>query len=79
MGAIKLTKIGNSQGFTIPKEILEKGNFSIGDFLEAHIHNGRLILFKKPLHHSEMKFEGQQDKEDLEWANADLDEWDTSE
>jgi antitoxin component of MazEF toxin-antitoxin module len=76
MGAIKLTKIGNSQGFTIPKEILEKSDFSIGDSLEAHIHNGRLILFKKPLHHSEMKFEGPQSKEELEWADADLGEWD---
>jgi antitoxin component of MazEF toxin-antitoxin module len=78
MGAIKLTKIGNSQGLIVPKEILEKGNFLIGDSLEINIYNGRLILFKKPPHHSEMKFEGQQEKEDLEWADADFGEWDSS-
>lgn len=78
MGTIKLTKIGNSQGITIPKDILEKANFSLGDLLEVHLHNGRLILIKKPLLHSEMKFEGQQYKEELEWADADLGEWDNS-
>lgn len=77
MGAIKLTKIGNSQGLTIPKDILEKGNFALGDCLEVHLYNGRLILFKKPPHHSEMKFEGNQETEDLEWADADLGEWDS--
>ena len=35
-----------------------------------------LILFKKPLHHSKMQFDGSQDTEDLEWASADLGEWD---
>jgi antitoxin component of MazEF toxin-antitoxin module len=78
MGAIKLTKIGNSQGLTIPKEILEKGDFSLGDSLEIHLYNGRLIIFKKPPHHSEMKFEGDTslDSEDNEWLDADLGEWD---
>jgi len=75
MGAIKLTKIGNSKGLTIPKDILEKAGFSLGDALELHLHNGRLIVFKKPPHHSEMTFEGTQDSEDIEWADADLDEW----
>jgi antitoxin component of MazEF toxin-antitoxin module len=76
MGAIKLTKIGNSQGLTIPKELLEKGNFSLGDSLEVHLYNGRLILFKKPLHHSEMKFEGDSslNTEDEQWLEADFDE-----
>lgn len=78
MGAIKLTKIGNSQGLTIPKDILDKGKFSIGDSLEVHLYNGRLILFKKPPHHSEMKFEGDTSLsvEDKEWLEADLGEWD---
>ncbi|MGB0453821.1 MAG: AbrB/MazE/SpoVT family DNA-binding domain-containing protein [Bacteriovoracaceae bacterium] len=75
MGAIKLTKIGNSQGLTLPKDLLEKGDFSLGDTLEVYLYNGRLILFKKPLHHSEMTFEGGQDSSDLEWTNADLGEW----
>ena len=76
MGAIKLTKIGNSQGLTIPKELLEEGDFSLGDSLEVHLYNGRLILFKKPLHHSEMKFEGDTSlsKEDQEWLEADFSE-----
>ena len=76
MGAIKLTKIGNSQGLTIPKELLEEGNFSLGDSLEVHLYNGRLILFKKPLHHSEMKFEGDTslNKEDHGWLEADFGE-----
>jgi antitoxin component of MazEF toxin-antitoxin module len=76
MGAIKLTKIGNSQGLTIPKDILDKGQFSLGDSLEIHLYNGRLILFKKPLHHSEMKFEGDTSlsPEDIEWLEADFEE-----
>ena len=76
MGAIKLTKIGNSQGLTIPKELLEAGNFSLGDSLEVHLYNGRLILFKKPAHHSEMKFKGDTSlsREDLEWLEADFEE-----
>ena len=76
MGAIKLTKIGNSQGVTLPKEILEKGQFSIGDSFEVHLYNGRLILFKKPVHHSEMKFEGDTslNAEDQEWLEADFKE-----
>ena len=77
MGAIKLTKIGNSQGFTIPKDILNKGNFDLGDELEVHVHNGRLIIFKKPQHHSQMKFEGDTklSQEDKDWLDADLGEW----
>lgn len=78
MGAIKLTKIGNSQGVTLPKEILEQGNFTLGDQLEVHVYNGRLILFKKPIHHSQMNFDGDNflSKEEQEWVNADLGEWD---
>lgn len=76
MGAVKLTKIGNSQGFTIPKDIIEKGHFSIGDDLEIVLYKGRLILFKKPPHHSEMKFEGAVENEDIDWADAELGEWD---
>jgi antitoxin component of MazEF toxin-antitoxin module len=81
MGAIKLTKIGNSQGLTIPKEILDKGSFSVGDSLEIHLYNGRLILFKKLSHHSEMKFEGNTDlsAEDKEWLESDLGEWEGQE
>ena len=75
MGAVKLTKIGNSQGVTLPKEILEQGDFSLGDSLEVYVHNGRIIIFKKPPHHSEMVFEGAQDESDLEWADADMGEW----
>lgn len=76
MGAIKLTKIGNSQGLTIPKELLDQGNFSLGDSLEIHLYNGRLILFKKPLHHSDMKFEGDTslNQEDHQWLEADFEE-----
>lgn len=76
MGAIKLTKVGNSQGFTIPKEILDKADFNLGDQLEVHHINGKLIIFKKPAHHTEMKFEGAQDQSEIDWAEADLGEWD---
>tara|TARA_B100001971_G_C18268046_1_gene596734 strand:+ start:179359 stop:179595 length:237 start_codon:yes stop_codon:yes gene_type:complete len=77
MGAIKLSKIGNSQGFTLPKELLERGNFKLGDELEIHLYNGRLIIFKKPQHHTEMSFEDNNnlDKEDREWIDSDLGEW----
>ena len=78
MGAVKLTKIGNSQGFAIPKDLLEKSEFELGDTLEAYIYNGRLVVFKKPKHHSEMNFEGEQETEDLEWADSDLGEWETN-
>jgi antitoxin component of MazEF toxin-antitoxin module len=76
MAAVKLTKIGNSQGLTIPKEVLDKSPFELGDSLEVHLHNARFIIFKKPPHHSEMVFEGEQEKEDIEWADASLGEWD---
>lgn len=76
MAAIKLTKIGNSQGFTIPKDMIEKSSFELGESLEAHLHNGRFIIFRKPLHHSKMVFKEEQEKEDIEWADADLGEWD---
>jgi len=76
MSAVKITKIGNSQGLTIPKDILEKGNFELGDTLELVLYNGRMILFKKPQHHSQMKFDGKQDESEIEWADADLGEWD---
>jgi hypothetical protein len=56
--------------------LLDKGQFSLGDSLEIHLYNGRLILFKKPLHHSEMKFEGDTSlsPEDIEWLEADFEE-----
>jgi len=76
MGVIKLKKIGNSQGVTISKELLEKTGFELGDELEVQIYDGKLIIFKKPLHHSEMKFKGPTDisEEDQAWLNADLGE-----
>ena len=76
MGATKLTKIGNSQGVTFSKDILEKVNLSVGDHLEVHVYNGRLILFKKPPHHSKMKFKGSNKltKEDVDWLEADFEE-----
>lgn len=76
MSTVKITKIGNSQGFTIPKELMEKGNFSIGDILEATVFNEKIILFKKPLHHSQMTFEDSDDDIDKEWIDADLGELD---
>jgi len=76
MGAIKLKKIGNSQGVTISKELLEKTGFELGDELEIQTYNGKLIIFKKPLHHSKMNFEGPSElsEEDQAWLNADLGE-----
>ena len=76
MGAIKLKKIGNSQGVTISKELLEKTGFELGDELEIQTYNGKLIIFKKPLHHSEMSFAGPSElsDEDQAWLNADLGE-----
>lgn len=76
MAAIKLTKIGNSQGFTIPKDMIEKSSFELGESLEVHLHNGRFIIFKKPPHHSEMIFKGKQEQEEIDWADAYLGEWD---
>ena len=57
MSAIKITKIGNSQGFTLPKDLLKKANFKLGDVLEVSLYNGKLIIFKAKPHHSKMKFE----------------------
>lgn len=76
MGAIKLKKIGNSQGVTISKDLLEKTGFELGDELEVQIYNGKLIIFKKPLHHSKMRFDGTVEvtKEDQAWLDADLGE-----
>lgn len=76
MGAVKITKIGNSQGVTLPKEFLDKNGLELGDKLEVHFINGRIVMFKSLPHHSEMVFEGEQDQDEIEWADADLGEWD---
>lgn len=76
MSAVKITKIGNSQGFTIPKDLLEKGNFKLGDILEATLYNGKLIIFKAKPHHSKMKFvDPKLSNEDKVWADEDFGEW----
>lgn len=62
-------------GITIPKDLLEKIGFHIGDSIETHIYNGRLILFKKPMHHSRMKFQkgkNQLNSQDLNWLEVDM-------
>ena len=58
-------------------ENLKKGNFKLGDILEATLYNGKLIIFKAKPHHSKMKFDDpKQAKEDQVWANEDFGEWD---
>lgn len=40
----KITKWGNSQGFRVPKDIMESLHLTIGDSLEIKIEENRVIL-----------------------------------
>ena len=72
---LKLIKIGNSLGVVLPKVIIKACGLCLGDIIEAHEKNGRLLLFKKPVHHSKMKFIVQQESDDIEWADICMDEF----
>ncbi len=41
---VAISKWGNSQGFRIPKELLEKLNLSIGDMVKINCEKDRLII-----------------------------------
>lgn len=41
---IQLRKIGNSEGFIVPKEVLDRNGFKSGDTLELVEDNGALTL-----------------------------------
>ncbi|MEN2768901.1 AbrB/MazE/SpoVT family DNA-binding domain-containing protein [Ornithinibacillus xuwenensis] len=43
----KITKIGNSYGITIPKEMLKEAGISYGDNIQIEQKNGEIILRKK--------------------------------
>jgi len=41
---VTVSKWGNSQGFRVPKELLEKLNLSIGDTVKINCEKDRLII-----------------------------------
>jgi putative addiction module antidote len=43
----KITKIGNSYGITIPKELLKESGISYGDSVQMEQKNGKIVLRKK--------------------------------
>lgn len=43
----KITKIGNSYGITLPKEILKEANMAYGDTISVEIKNGKIMLQRK--------------------------------
>ena len=43
----KIFKHGNSQAITLNKEALYKAGFNIGDILECHMEDGKLVFKKK--------------------------------
>jgi antitoxin MazE len=43
----KIIKHGNSQAITLNKEALYKAGFDIGDILECHMEDGKLVFQKK--------------------------------
>lgn len=43
----KIFKHGNSQAITLNKETLYKTGFDVGDLLECHIEDGKLVFEKK--------------------------------
>jgi len=43
----KVFKHGNSQAITLNKEALYKTGFDVGDTLECHVEDGKLICVKK--------------------------------
>jgi putative addiction module antidote len=44
MTALKLRKIGNSTGFILPKEVLDRNKLSPGDVVELTERDGELVL-----------------------------------
>jgi putative addiction module antidote len=44
----KLTKIGNSTGVTIPKEVLDAANMARGDEVTLNVLKGQIAISKAP-------------------------------
>jgi putative addiction module antidote len=44
MTALKLRKIGNSTGFILPKDVLDRNKLSPGDVVELTERDGELVL-----------------------------------
>lgn len=40
----QIRKIGNSQGIIIPKIMLDLIGVNIGDFMSAHVKDGKIVL-----------------------------------
>lgn len=40
----KITKIGNSYGITLPKELLKEANISYGDNVTVELKNGKILV-----------------------------------
>jgi antitoxin MazE len=43
----KITKIGNSYGITIPKEMLKEAGITYGDSVQMEVKDGNIILHRK--------------------------------
>ncbi|MUV38612.1 hypothetical protein JNUCC1_02466 [Lentibacillus sp. JNUCC-1] len=43
----KITKIGNSYGITLPKQLLKEANMNYGDQLQMKVKDGDIVLSKK--------------------------------
>lgn len=46
----KIFKHGNSQAITLNKEALYKTGFNVGDILEGHLEDGKLVFEKKEVY-----------------------------
>lgn len=46
MHTTKLTKIGNSTGLTLPRDVLNAANLDRGDEVTVDVHDGRIEITK---------------------------------
>lgn len=50
-----ISKWGNSQGLRVSKEILESLHLSVGDKVDVHVENEKIII--KPIRDSKIKYD----------------------
>lgn len=70
---IKLRQIGNSFGFSLPKEALIKAGFSIDDDYDIDVSDGAIVILKKAPENKLWRFtDSKLASEDEEWIESEL-------
>lgn len=70
---IKLRQIGNSLGFSIPKDALIKAGFSLDDEYDIDVSEGAIVLLKRVPDNKLWKFtDSPLSKENEDWIKSEL-------